>query len=252
MQFLTTIFAMADTAVQFLTLLLTLAMTAGPALPASPGLGAVGQASAQPTAQRFDYLVRADFFAGVAGDAERLQKVIDLCEQTLAKDPRHAEAMVWHGAALLVRSGQAFQKGDMSKGGELWGRGIKEMDEAAAIGPDRPGVLITRGATLIEATKGMPAEMARPLLESAVANYELVLAIQEPFFADLSDHAKGELLFGVAEADSRLGAHEKARSYFERLIADAPSSGRTPQAREWLATGTVSKSTGLGCVGCHK
>ncbi len=35
--------------------------------------------SPTPASQRFDYLVRADFFAGVAGDEARLNKAIDLC-----------------------------------------------------------------------------------------------------------------------------------------------------------------------------
>src|SRR5438477_575362 len=86
--------------------------------------------TAAPTPQRFDYLVRADFFAGVAGDDERLQKAIDLCEKTLTENPKRADAMVWHGAALLVRSGRAFGKGDLRLGGELWDRGLKEMDSA--------------------------------------------------------------------------------------------------------------------------
>ena len=83
-------------------------------------------------------------------------------------------------------------------------------------------------------------------------NYERVLEIQAPIFATLGDHAKGELLFGLAEGWNRLGDKEKARRYFDRLIADAPTSGQTPKAREWIATGTVPKSNGASCVGCHK
>src|SRR5947207_249674 len=116
--------------------------------------------AAQPPAdaatQRFDYLVRADFFAGAAGDAARLQKVVDVCEKALAGNPKHAEAMVWHGAAMLVRASFAFQKGDMNAGMPLFGQGVKEMSDAVALAPDNPGVLIPRGAVLIEATKNMP------------------------------------------------------------------------------------------------
>ena len=39
--------------------------------------------------QRFDYLVRADFFAGVAGDETRLTKAIDRCERALEVNPKH-------------------------------------------------------------------------------------------------------------------------------------------------------------------
>jgi tetratricopeptide (TPR) repeat protein len=206
----------------------------------------------QAPAVRFDYLVRADFLAGVAGDEARLQKAIDLCERTLADNPRHPEALVWHGAAALVQSGRAFQRGDLGAGGQLWERGLREMNDAVALAPDNVGVLIPRAAVLLEATRGMKPEMARALLESAIANYERVLAIQAPYFDTLGDHPKGEILFGLADGYHRLGQHEKARGYFERLIKDAPTSGQAPKAREWLATGSVPKSAGPSCVGCHK
>jgi tetratricopeptide (TPR) repeat protein len=207
--------------------------------------------AAQPP-QRFDHLVRADFFAGLAGNEARLTKAIERCERALEINPQHPEALVWHGAALLVRAGQAFQKGEMSAGGPLFDRGLQEMTEAVTLAPDNPGVLIPRAAVLLEATRQMPPDMARPLLQSAVQNYERVLEIQAPIFATLGDHPKGELLFGLAEGWNRLGDQDKARRYFERLIADAPASGQTPKAREWIATGTIPKSSGASCVGCHK
>ena len=202
--------------------------------------------------QRFDYLVRADFFAGAAGDEARLQKVIDVCERALAQNPQHPEAMVWRGATTMVRAGQAFQKGDAAAGQPLFERGVKDMTAAVAIAPDNPGVLIPRGAVLFEATRTMPAAAARPLLQSAIANYERALDVQAPIFATLGDHAKGELLFGLAEGWSRLGDGDKARRYFERLVADAPTSGQTAKAREWIATGVVPNTSGASCVGCHK
>jgi tetratricopeptide (TPR) repeat protein len=202
--------------------------------------------------QRFDYLVRADFFAGFAGDEARLKKAMDACEQALADNPKHAEALVWHGGGLAFQAGMAFQKGDMKTGGELWQRGMDEMNAAVALEPDKVGVRIPRGAVLLQATMNMPPAMAKPLLESAVADYEHVLELQSPYFNTLGDHPKGELLFGLAEGYSRLGHPEKARIYFERLVKDAPTSGQTPKAKQWLTDGTLPKNQGIGCVGCHK
>jgi tetratricopeptide (TPR) repeat protein len=213
---------------------------------------AVVQTAPNAAPQRFDYLVRADFFAGAAGDDASLAKVIALTERTLAENPRHPEAMVWHGASLLVRAGRAFQKGDFAVAGPLLQQGLKEMSDAVTLAPDNPGVLIPRGAVLLEATRTMPPESARPLIDSAVNNYERALEIQAPKFGALGDHAKGELLFGLAEGWSRLGEPEKARRYFTRLIADAPTSGQAPKAQAWLSTGTIPKSEGVSCVGCHK
>jgi tetratricopeptide (TPR) repeat protein len=207
-------------------------------------------AAAQP--QRFDLLVRNDFFAGFGGDLARLQKGMDACERTLAENPKHPEALVWHGSGLAFQAGQAFQRGDMKAGGELWARGMMEMDDAVEIAPANVGVLIPRGALLLQATQNMPPQMARPLLVKAIGDYETVLAIQEPIFATLGDHPKGELLFGLAEGYSRLDQPEKARLYFDRLVKDAPGSGQAPKATQWLTDGTLPKSNGLTCVGCHK
>jgi len=217
---------------------------------AALALAAAQDAAVKP--QRFDYLVRADFFAGAAGDDARLQKVIEICERTLEQHPQHPEAMVWHGAVAIVRSRQAFQNGDAAAGQQQFARGVKEMTDAVALAPNSPGVLIPRGAVLFEATRGMPPEMARPLVQSAIANYERALEVQAPSFATLGDHAKGELLFGLADGWARVGDAQKARQYFERLIADAPSSGQTAKAREFMATGVVPASNGSSCVGCHK
>jgi tetratricopeptide (TPR) repeat protein len=205
-----------------------------------------------PASTRFDLVVRTDFFAGFAGDQARLAKGMAACEEVLASTPNHAEALVWHGSGLAFNAGQAFQKGDMKTGGELWQRGMEEMDKAVALAPDNVGVRIPRGALLLQATRNMPPDMGRPLLEKGVGDYEHVLALQSAYFNTLGDHPKGELLFGLAEGYSRLGNSEKARGYFDRLIADAPTSGQVPKAQTWLATGALPKSAGLGCVGCHK
>ena len=213
---------------------------------------AAPQTAPRPASPRFDLVVRTDFFAGFAGDQARLARGMAACEEVLASTPNHAEALVWHGSGLAFNAGQAFQKGDMKTGGELWQRGMEEMDKAVALEPDNVGVGIPRGALLLQATRNMPPDMGRPLLEKGVGDYEHVLALQSAYFNTLGDHPKGELLFGLAEGYSRLGQPEKARLYFDRLIRDAPTSGQAPKAQAWLATGAIPKSQGLGCVGCHK
>jgi hypothetical protein len=202
--------------------------------------------------ERFDMLVRADFFAGFAGDTERLARGMDACSKILADNPQHAEAMVWHGSGLMYQSGGAFAAHDESRGVELWTRGLVEMDQAVALAPDDPGVLVPRGAVLLQATRNMPAAAARPLLASAVRNYERVLDVQKLTFQSLGDHPKGELLFGLADGYARLGDLESARRYFDRLIADAPGSGQAPRARAFLTTGELPAISGMACIGCHR
>jgi hypothetical protein len=220
-------------------------------------LSAIGYAftqqgtAAAPPAQRFDFEVRADFFAGFGGDVARFERAMARCDKELASNPNHAEALVWRGGAWLFKSGQAFQAGDVQKGMELWQRGVDEMNRAVALEPDNVGVRIPRGATLFEATRQAPPAMSAPLLKLALQDYEHALTLQEKsgYFQRLSSHAKGELLFGLAEGWARAGDQTKARDYFTRLTKDANGSGRLAYAQAWL-DGKPPASPGT-CVGCH-
>lgn len=215
-------------------------------------LALVATTGAQTRRERFDMVVREDLFAGFAGDAVRFERGMAACEQQLAQDPDHAEALVWHGSGLAFRAGQAFATGDTRTGIPLWANGLDEMNRAVALAPDDVGVRIPRGATLLGASRNMPPGMARPLVETGLADYERTLALQAATFASLGDHPKGELLFGLAEGYGRLGQPVQAKKYFERLVNDAAGSGHVRDARQYLETGTLAPVTGLGCVGCHK
>lgn len=233
--------------------MLTVVLTGARIVLAAAGLGPGLQAQAPAIATpRFDMVVRTDFFAGFAGDAERLAAGMATCERYLAADPNHAEALVWHGSGLVFQAGGAFQRGDGERGGALWQTGFDEMRRAVALAPDSVGVRIPRGAVLLQATRTMPEAQARPILELAVGDYERVLAIQAPVLSTLSEHARGQLLYGLAEGSARLGRLDQARRYFTQLVSDAPESALTPRARQWLAEGRLPPEKGLGCVGCHK
>ncbi len=143
------------------------------------GAGTSGQSPA--SRDRFDMLVRADFFAGFAGDQARLQRAMERCERTLTDNPKHAEALVWHGGGVVFQAGAAFARGDTKSGSEMWERGLKEMNDAVVLEPDNVGVRIPRGATLLQATMSL-GNAGRPLLEQAVGDYEHVLALQAAYF----------------------------------------------------------------------
>ena len=210
---------------------------------------AVTQQPSPAAAPRFDFEVRADFFAGFTGDATRFARAMARCEEVLAQDPNHAEALVWHGAGLIAQAGALFEKGDAPKGMEVWGRGLQEMNRAVSLAPDSVGVRIPRGASLLEASRRVPESQRLPLLELALSDYEHTLKLQNAIFAKLSDHAKGELLFGLADGWARAGDQQKARAYFMRLTNDAAGSGRVTYAKAWL-DGKPPANPGT-CVGCH-
>ena len=203
--------------------------------------------------RRFDELVRADFFAGLAGNREAFDRAMKVCEDALAKDPKHAEAMVWHGAGVIYLSLQASEAGDKPRAIELWDRGLKEMDEAVALWPGHLGVIIPRGATLLEASRHAPdPALAKALLTKAVDDYEKALEVQKPFFHRLSVHSRGELLFGLAEGYHRLGEMRQTQHYFQRIVKECEGSGYAKKARAWLEKKALPNNhSALSCSGCH-
>jgi tetratricopeptide (TPR) repeat protein len=201
--------------------------------------------------ERFDLKVRNYFFAGFQGDNAALAKGMKLCEEALASDPKKAEALVWHGSGLYYQSGQAFRKGDQEKGGELWQRGIEEMDKAVSLAPDEVGVRIPRGAALLTGSQFVPdPAIARPLIERGLADFEKTWELQKNYFEKLGTHPRGELMLGLADGYSRLGETARARQWFERIRQDLPGTPYEDSANTWLKTGSLSARE-AGCLGCH-
>ena len=212
------------------------------------GLAFLGLTAAE---ERFDLRVRTDFFAGFAGNQQALDRAMKLCEEELARNPANAQALVWHGSGVFFQSGQFFKAGDRAKGGEYWQRGLAEMEQAVQIAPDHLGVRIPRGATLLTASRNLPnPEIARPLIETGLADFEHTLEIQKLYFDKLGTHPRGELLIELADGYARLGKEDQARILFERIRAALPGTPYAANAEKWLATKSLTPREG-GCIGCH-
>ncbi|HEX8847430.1 MAG TPA: hypothetical protein VF791_22490 [Pyrinomonadaceae bacterium] len=211
------------------------------------------EGNAPSPAPRFDALVRDDFFAGMMGDASRLERGMKFTEEILAVNPKHADALVWHGGGLLARAAQAYAKGDVSAGDSLWKRGLKEMNDAARFEPHNMRVKIGRSATLIGlAQSGWDSSDAegRALLLSALKDYEKVYQWQKPFFRKLSMHSRGELLFGLASGWSILGERRKALKYLRLIIEECRGTKYEREAQRWLNI-TPLPVVQHDCTGCH-
>lgn len=63
----------------------------------------------------FDSQVRVDFFSGLRAGKDALDRGIRKCESALAKDPKNAEALVWHSAGLSFEAKDAFMAGEDQK-----------------------------------------------------------------------------------------------------------------------------------------
>ena len=209
-------------------------------------------AARQTPSERFDDRVRGDFFSGMAGDAAAMDRAMKLCEETLANDPENAEALAWHGSGLIFLGGQAMRAGDYAKGTPSIARGLRETDDAVAKAPDQIGVLIPRGATLLEYSRYDPSpERARAELEKALGDYEKVLALQKTDWQNRPVHARGELLSGLAEGWFRAGDSGKARSYMELLVQDISGSPYAARAQSFLTATVRPKQLDWHCLGCH-
>ena len=200
--------------------------------------------------ERFDLTVRNDFFSGMMGDGAALERGMKKCEEILAKNPNHPEALVWHGGGLYFMAGQAFQQGDQQKGIDLLARGAQEMDRAVELDPRNIGVRIPRGATYITASRFMPAEFSRPVLEKGVSDFQATYDLQKDELPSMGEHPRGELLFGLAEGYGRLGETAKAEEFFGRIQKDLKGSVYARRAAVWLEKRALPPEE-TGCVGCH-
>ncbi len=200
--------------------------------------------------ERFDLRVRNYFFAGFSGDAAALEKGMKICEESLAADPKNAEALVWHGSGLYFQAGQAFQKGDQQNGMQLWTRGLKEMDDAVELAPEGIGVRIARGAVLLTGSRFVSPDMSRPLIAKGVGDFEAAYKMQGPDLSGLGTHPHGELMIGLADGYSRLGDQEKAQQWFERIQKELPGTPYARSAGTWLETKSLAPQQ-AGCLGCH-
>ena len=201
-------------------------------------------------AQRFDNLVRADFFAGYGGDAARLTRAMETCEKALAADPSNAPALVWHGGGLFYQSGQKFRAGDIQAGIAMQTRGLKEMDDAVAMRPDDLQTLIPRGAVLLASAPFLPEP--ETLTRKGIGDWEKVLGLQRPSMSRLSVHSRGELLGGLATGYRILGDQANTTAYLQRIVDELPGSPYAERAKGWLANPTSIRRTDRFCIGCHE
>ncbi|MBK7930406.1 MAG: hypothetical protein IPJ98_23885 [Bryobacterales bacterium] len=203
---------------------------------------------------RFDHRVRNDFFSGFTGNAEALGRGMKVCEQVLAENPNHPEALVWHGAGLFFQSGQLFQQGKREEGMKLSARSMEEMDRAVALAPDHIGVRIPRGAALLAAARFMPENPFRAsLLQRAIDDHQHVynMHVKAGELAKIGDHPLGELLQALGDTYSRTGDAAKAEEYYKQIQTMLPKSEYARRASKWMETRQPLGPMEAQCVGCH-
>jgi pimeloyl-ACP methyl ester carboxylesterase len=203
-------------------------------------------------AERFDFKVREDMFAGIDGDSAAFERAMKLIDDTLALNPDHAEALVWRGDGRLFQSVQAFQHGDSVRGQALYSQALADMDRAVALAPDNIAVRVPRAAGLLPYSRALRrfnrAEADR-LTTIAIGDFEYVVQASAPWWDRMKEHGRGELLGGLADGWLALGERAKANVYLDRMSGELPG---TPYAQNAaVRRADPAAKVPLTCLGCH-
>ncbi len=215
------------------------------------GLGLVATLRSETPGSGFASKLAPQFFAGFSGDAEALDNALKTAGDAIAANPEDADATVWHGAGLFFQCGQAFRGGDMETGMDLYRRALAEMDKAVELEPDNIGVRSLRGGFLLQATPHMEGNPnTGQLVELALSDYEHIYQLQKSSLDKLSTHGRGELLFGIANANHQLGRDAKAKEWFQRISDEMKDTFYQKRADIFLKTGSLTAEQSA-CEGCH-
>ena len=202
--------------------------------------------------QHFDFKVREDMFAGMDGDTAAFDRAMKLIDDTLAKEPDHAEALVWRGDGRLFMAGRAFQGGDIALGQKLYAGGLADMERAVALAPNDIAVRVPRASGLLptaRAVRRVDRAEADRLARIAVDDFEFVLQASRSGWSRMSEHARGEVLGALADGWQALDDNAKASVVLDRMIAELPG---TPYAKNAaIRRADPVARTPLTCLGCH-
>jgi hypothetical protein len=202
-------------------------------------------------AERFDMKVREDMFAGFDGDEDAFKRAMELINRTLATNPNHAQALTWRGSGRMFLAGQAFRRGAMAEGAKLQTDGLADLDRGVAL-EDSVGTHAARGPVLMSYApfvRPYDKALADRLTKTAIADFEFVVARNQPRWAGLDGHDRGELLGALASGWLQLDQAPQAASYLERMIAELPNTPYAKAAADHR--GDPRSKTPLTCLGCH-
>jgi hypothetical protein len=202
--------------------------------------------------QRFDFKVREDMFAGMDGDAVALDRAMKLIDDTLARQPDHAEALVWRGAGRLFMAGQAFRRGDAAAGQKLCREALADMELAVALAPNDIAVRVPRAAGLMPAARALrlvDRHEADRLARIAVDDFEFVLQASRPRWSSMSEHGRGEVLGALADGWLMLDEGTKADVFLGRMMSELPGTSYARNAARRRAD--PASRAALTCLGCH-
>jgi tetratricopeptide (TPR) repeat protein len=191
-----------------------------------------------------------DLFTGIGGNLAALKRGMDAAGKALADRPDDAEAMAWHGAALLL-SARLEDVGFPTRLAR-YKQSTGEMNKAVSLEPDNLHVRMARGVALQIETPGMPRFANYPgLLENARADFQRMFDLQKDDLRRLSQHQLGELLQGLADLYSRQEKTADAERYYTMIVSMLPNTEYARRATRWMETKKPLPTPLTTCIGCH-
>ena len=195
--------------------------------------------------------MRNDLFAAMAGNPGKLQSILDASGKLLAKDPDHAQALLWHGVATLAGFFGEAQKGNVQAAMPAFGKAESEMDRAVSLAPNDLEVRVMRAVMYTPASRTMPPPFSERLLEKARADFQHTFDLQQEKLGELGTHPLGELLQGLGDAYSRQGKTADAEKYYRMIQTRLKATEYARRADEWMKTKKPLPESQTQCVGCH-
>lgn len=129
---------------------------------------------------------------------------------------------------------------------------IRQMDDAVTVSPTVL-TLIPRGAVLLSAGRRIQNPVIRErILTKGVNDFERVLTLDKANFPQKCEHAKGELLGGIAEGWYQLGKQEQATVYLKQIMTELPGTAYAKAADAILKNKPPVEKASVTCLGCHE
>lgn len=195
--------------------------------------------------------MRNDLFAAMEGNADALKRVLDASQKVLTENPDHAQALVWHGAAMLGGSFMEAQKGNPQAAMPNLQKGMAEMDRAVSLAPDDIEIRVMRAVLYGPASRQVPPPFTDGMLEKARTDFQRTFDLQQSQLRELGTHPLGELLQGLGDVNSRQGKTTEAEKYYRMIQTMLKGTEYARRADEWMKTKQPLPAPQTACVGCH-
>lgn len=213
-------------------------------------------AQPKPANLRVSTWVREDIFAGfLDNDMARHAIGVKKLEAILAANPKAADAIAWQGGSELLYAIRAHDAGDAEGFTAHHAKANGYFARAAALAKEIPayeqGVLAITGGSWAVFADRVPPVHRTAAWQRVRENYSALRASQQPTWAKLPVHFRGEIDAGLAQAAQRLGEAELAAKLTAELASALPGTPYAVFAKRWLDKPETMAKSKLTCSTCH-